>query len=120
MKKFKLTPYENTNTWEEAISIFLYKVLLNYFNSFKKILKKDWEDKNSILTKTTGYNAQILLFKDLFKKGSEEKNLSEEFFTKQLKNLENLDGTINSNNYESSGESSSNKLYREFRSKINI
>lgn len=99
---------------------FLYKVLLNYFNSLKKLLKKDWEDKNSILTKTTGYNAQILLFKDLFEKGSSEKNLSEEFFTEQLKNLMNLDGTINSNNYESSGESSSNKLYKLFRSKINI
>lgn len=96
----------------------LYKILLNYFNAMKDIFKKDWENKDSILTKSTGYNAMMYLFKDLYMEGLSSKTLTKEFFDEKLKGLKNMDGTINSSNYGASGEKASKDLCNVFRSKL--
>lgn len=92
----------------------LYKILSNYFNSLKEIFPKDWDNKESILTKTTGYNAIMKLFKDLFLKGYELGKLDKDFFKKELLKLGSLDGTINSESYGASGEKASNDMYKKF------
>ena len=97
----------------------LYKILSNFFNAMKEIFKKDWEDKNSILTKTTGYNAMMKLFKDLFKRGLEKGTLDKNFFKDELIKLSKLDETINSKNYGASGAKASNDLYDAFKKIIN-
>jgi DGQHR domain-containing protein len=93
----------------------MYKILFNYFKAMSTILKKDWKSKDSLLTKTTGYNAMMLLFKDVFIEAEENKNFSLEFYNSILGNLRNLEGTINSKNYGASGEKSSKDLYYTFK-----
>lgn len=95
----------------------IYKILLNYFNALKITFKKDWLNEKSILNKTTGYNALMKLFKDLFDKGVKNKEMTQDFFVKELAPLSKLDGTINSSNYGASGTKETNKLYETF---INI
>lgn len=96
----------------------LYKIISNYFNSIATNLPNDWVDKESMLKKTTGYNAMMLLFVDLFKIGMDEGDLTKKFFDNKLKNLKKLDGLINSKNYSASGTYSSRALYQEFIKKI--
>jgi DGQHR domain-containing protein len=98
----------------------IYKILFNYFNAFKTVFSRDWGNSKSVLTKTTGYNAMMSLFKDLFKIGYENKDFSEEFFISYLKRLKYLDGTINSTNYGASGLKASNDLYVKFKDHIKI
>lgn len=107
--------------WEFYIKndvVTFYKIYSNYFNSIKKTLPNDWENPNSILTKTTGYNAFLKLFKDLIIIGLENRDVSEEFFTKKLEVLKDMDGTFNSKIYAASGGHSSSVLYEKIRDKV--
>lgn len=107
--------------WEFYIKndvVTFYKIYSNYFNAIKKILPNDWENPNSILTKTTGYNAFLRLFKDLIIIGLDNLDVSEEFFTKKLQVLKDMDGTFNSKVYAASGGYSSNILYEKIRDKV--
>jgi len=88
----------------------IYKILLNYFNAFKKNFSHDWGNGDSILTKTTGYNAMMLLFKDLFKLGYNKSNFSEEFFDNYLKCIKHLDKKTGTENYGSSGLKAAREL----------
>ncbi len=98
----------------------LYKILYNYFSAFKTTFKNDWGNARSLLTKTTGYNAIMLLFKDLFTKGYCNGNLSEEFFLSCINKLKGMEGKIDSYTYGASGLKSSNDLYEDFKSLIEI
>ena len=91
----------------------VYKILYNYFSAMKMILASDWGNPDSILCKTTGYNAMMRLFKEYYKKGVKDKNLSYEYFFKELSELNILDGKINSSNFAASGASATQELYRE-------
>jgi DGQHR domain-containing protein len=93
----------------------IFKILFNYFKSLAIILNKDWLNKSSLLNKTTGYNAMIKLFKDLFLEGYETGDLSYEFFFNKLTGLKNMNGTITSQNYGTSGAQSTNELYNEMK-----
>ena len=93
----------------------IYKILFNYFKSLKVILGKDWLNKESLLNKTTGYNAIIKLFKDISKNGFENGDLSYDFFFKMLSPLSEMNGTITSENYGASGFKASNELYFEMK-----
>ncbi|HDR7391541.1 DGQHR domain-containing protein [Bacillus toyonensis] len=93
----------------------IYKILLNYFRAFKDTLNLDWGNDNSILNKTTGYNAMMKLFYDAYKIGLEEKKLSYTFFKEFLAPLKRLNGQITSRGYGASGEQSTRYLYDEFR-----
>ena len=92
-----------------------YKILYNYFKSLKVILDKDWLSKNSLLNKTTGYNAIIKLFKDVSKKGFENGDLSYDFFFRTLSPLSVMNGTITGENYGASGFKASNELYSDMK-----
>ncbi|MFS0819197.1 DGQHR domain-containing protein [Lysinibacillus sp. 1P01SD] len=97
----------------------LYKILNNYFDSLSEVLYKDWESGDkSIIKKTTGYNALMLLFKDLFVIGFENGTLSKDFFDNYLSKLKILNGKINASNFESSGQQSAKNLYLNFKELI--
>lgn len=92
-----------------------YKILFNYFNSLQNILNKDWLNQQSLLNKTTGYNAIMKLFKDIVKVGFEKGDLSQSYFFENLKPLSEMNGTITSDNYGASGTKASNELYYEMK-----
>ncbi len=93
--------------------VTIYKILFNYFNAFKQILSSDWLNPESILNKTSGYNAMMKLFGDIVLVGFEEKDLSELFFMEKLTPLSKMTGCITSDIYGSSGLYSSNNLYKD-------
>lgn len=96
----------------------VYKILLNYFSALKIILDKDWLNYDSLLNKTTGYNAQIKLFRELFLIGVENGTLSYDFFFEKLSGLQSMNGTINSNNFGASGQKATNDLFLEMKKNI--
>lgn len=96
----------------------IFKILYNYFSALQIILDKDWLNYESLLNKTTGYNAQIKLFRDLFLEGVENGDLSYDFFFKKLSGLKSMNGTINSSNYGASGQKATNDLYMEMKKNI--
>jgi len=93
----------------------IYKILYNYFSALRILLDKDWVNENSLLNKTTGYNAQIKLFQDLIKTGIETNDLSYNFFYESLKPLSKMNGTITSEFFGASGGKASNELYLEMK-----
>ena len=50
----------------------IYLILLNYFTAFRDLFKKDWNSYNSLLLKTTGYNAMFMLLVDLLNNGNKD------------------------------------------------
>lgn len=98
----------------------IYKILFNYFNAIKNILKEDWMSPYSLLNKTSGYNALIRLLGDVILLGFAKNDLSENFFFELLTPLSKLKGSITSEIYGSSGLYSSNNLYKDMLSAINL
>lgn len=96
----------------------IYKILLNYFQALSIILEKDWMNNDSLLNKTTGYNASMKLFKDIFMLGLEKGDLSYDFFFDKLSGLKKLNGVITSENFGASGLKASNDLYIEMKKNI--
>lgn len=93
----------------------IYKILYNYFSALKTILEKDWLNDKSLLNKTTGYNAQIKLFREIANVGVESGSLSYDFFFNSLKPLKSLNGTITSEYYGASGWKATNELLTEMK-----
>lgn len=91
----------------------IYKILLNYFNALSQVLNRDWMSLDSILNKTSGYNAMIKLLSDLIPIGLSKGDLTENFFVEILSPLSKLSGSITSEIYGSSGLYSSNNLYKD-------
>ncbi|SCY45866.1 DGQHR domain-containing protein [Pseudobutyrivibrio sp. AR14] len=96
----------------------LYKVLYNYFSSISTIFSPEWKDKKAILVKTTGYNAFMKLFRELYEIGYEEGDLSKEFFERYLCKASGMSGTFNTNYYGGSGWQPTNELYAELKKRI--
>ncbi len=93
----------------------LYKVLYNYFSAIAKVFPAEWKDKKAILIKTTGYNAFMKLFKDLYDIGYENGDLSQDFFESYLNRAKILKGTFNTNHYGGSGWQATNDLYNDLK-----
>lgn len=91
----------------------IYKILFNYFRAFKQVLSNDWLNPDSILNKTSGYNAMIKLLGDVVLVGFMKKDLTEQFFVETLAPLSKMSGSITSEIYGSSGLYSSNNLYKD-------
>lgn len=105
-KKIFWTLYK-TDKWH-----IIAKMLMNYFNALKTIFGDKWSDKNYILTKTTGYNAFMLLFEDVFNYCSRhDNNFSYKFMHDLLSNLSlaNIDITGSDAGV---GKAASMSLYR--------
>lgn len=96
----------------------VYKILFNYFKALSIVLDKDWMNQNSLLNKTTGYNAMIKLFKELYLDGLKINNLTYDFFFSKLSQLSTMNGTITSENFGTSGFKASNDLYLEMKKNI--
>lgn len=96
----------------------MYKIYCNYFNALKETFPNDWSNPNSILTKTTGYNAFMSLFRDLILIGLNNLDVSEDYFIKKLNVLKDMDGKFNSSEFAASGAQSSSKLYQILRDKV--
>lgn len=62
----------------------ILKLLTDYFNAVREVFPTEWDDNQSILSKTTGYGAMIIVFKKLYNVGLEKKVLSKEFFISYL------------------------------------
>lgn len=93
----------------------VYKILFNYFKSLSVLLNEDWLNPKSLLNKTTGYNAIMKLFKDVYTEGIDKGTLKYDFFFKRLEGLSSMNGTITSENYGASGFKASNELYTEMK-----
>lgn len=96
-------------------SHIIYKILYNYFNAIKNLLPDDWLNENSILNKTTGYNAIIKLFKDIANEGIRSNNLSYGFFYNRLNYIHRFNGQINTDYFGASGLQASNELYKQLK-----
>lgn len=92
---------------------YLYRILLNFFCAFQEILPGDWASSSSILSKTTGYNAIMMLFKDVYQNCNVTKDFSQPQMRAILSPLEQLKGSLTSDVFGGSGEGSSIKLYKE-------
>ncbi len=79
------------------------------------MLNEDWLNPKSLLNKTTGYNAIMKLFKDVYTEGIDKGTLKYDFFFKRLEGLSSMNGTITSENYGASGFKASNELYTEMK-----
>lgn len=59
----------------------IYKILFNLFQALNNIFREEWENPDKyILSKTTGYGAVLIAFKDLFFLGKRENKLTIEYF----------------------------------------
>lgn len=123
-KVFEKRKYDNSKyiLWQFYASDkeeLLYKVLLNYFCALYNILKDDWEFRyQSVLLKTTGYNALMKLFADVYIMLYAEKNFTFDKFMEVLEPLRKLSGKITAAEYGASGASSTNRLYKDLRNLI--
>lgn len=94
-------------------SSVVYRILLNFFNAVKRNLPNDWLNSESLLNKTSGYNAMMKLLGHVILVGLREKKLSEEFFYNLLTPLSQMSGTITSERYGTSGLYSATSLYHD-------
>lgn len=101
-------------------SSVIYKILLNYFNAFKTVLENDWLNQESLLNKTSGYNAMIKLLGDIILVGIKQKSLTESFFIETLSPLSEMTSTITAERYGSSGLYSSNNLYKDMYKRLSL
>jgi len=93
----------------------VYKILFNYFAALKVVFKNDWLNSESLLNKTTGYNALMMLFRELFIKGVGKGTLTSSFFESEVDNLRKMDGTINTSKYGASGDQASKALFDDLK-----
>lgn len=91
-----LLPFiERKSTQDNIFSVFyeddndaaIIKILTNYFRAIKYIFSDDWENKSSILTKSTGYGGLCKALPVLYHHGLNEKDLTEAFFVKKFKKV---------------------------------
>lgn len=59
----------------------ILKILLNVFQSARNTWPQEWEDPDSyVLTKTMGFSGIMRALPDMYLKGRQSRNLSEEYF----------------------------------------
>lgn len=107
--------------WSLYISneeVVIYRILSNYFKAIKLTFPEQWNSNKYILSKTTGYNAIIMLFKDVFGICAADSN---SFNTSKmlsiLSPIKELGDKITLENY-GLGQSGTVKLYNEMRERI--
>lgn len=107
--------------WEfyyERKEELLYKILLNYFSAIRNVFSSDWKSKDSLIIKTTGYNAFMFLFSDLYDIGLKNNDLTEKFFESYIMRAKDLGGQFYSDKFGTSGWSASKVLYEELKKRV--
>ena len=94
---------------------YLYKILFNYFSAIHNILSEDWYSGTSILSKTTGYNAVMMLFKDIYFYCDSDKDFTQKHIEKYLKPIGVLRGELTADKFGASGTAASSKLYHRMK-----
>lgn len=94
---------------------YLYKILFNYFSAIESILHDDWYNGNSILSKTTGYNAVMMLFRDTYFYCDLDKDFTQSHIQEYLRPLEALRGSLTANIFGPSGIAASSYLYNKMK-----
>lgn len=84
----------------------IYKIIFNLFSALKETFEEEWNNPDIyILSKTTGYGAVLMAFKELYQVGAAENDLTNFFFHKVFENLRNqlkIDGKrLTSNDFPS-------------------
>lgn len=111
---YKIERYPFWFFYKKRDSASVYKILWNYFKVLQSLLEDDWLNQESLLNKTTGYNAMIHLFKDLVPLCIDERSFNYSFLLQLLDPIKALNGSITSSNYGTSGSFASNQLFRAF------
>ena len=83
-------------------------------------MESDWLNPESILNKTSGYNAMIKLLSNIIIIGIERGDLTENFFFEILSPLSKMTGSITSDVYGSSGLYSANNLYKDMLKELDL
>lgn len=97
----------------------VHKILLNYFKAVKKVYEVEWDDDNSIMLKTIGYNAFILLFDDVFAFCKKNSNNFSYQFIYELLNKSKIDSNYFYTKKDASlGKLGAVSLYKELRKNI--
>lgn len=109
MRRYLFWPF-----YRKEDSASVYKLLNNYFSALRNIFINDWLNNDSILNKTTGYNAIMKLLKDIVPLGLSQKRFTYDFFFELLSPLKELDGSTTAANYGSSGSFATSQLYKDF------
>jgi DGQHR domain-containing protein len=69
----------------------ILKILLNLFKAVRDVFPEEWGDaENYILSKTTGYTGIMKAFHEIFKVGSDRKDLTYDFFKKVFETLKSI------------------------------
>lgn len=68
---------------EEKDNIIL-KILLNYFGAVAEVFSEEWNSKEYILAKTTGYGALMKSLPKLYEEGKSVSDLSKQFFVEKF------------------------------------
>jgi DGQHR domain-containing protein len=85
----------------------LLKIVGNYFSAVSLVFHEEWNDETggSIIRKTVGYTALVIVFRHLLEEAFQEKNLTKEYFASKFNEMKkNLgESTLTANNFPSSG-----------------
>ncbi len=98
----------------------LYKIINNYFQVIADIFPLDWNRSTSILTKSVGYMALMMLFVDIFPLLKEQRSFRYGSFYEILYRLKRADLSIDTENFAGSGTSAAKELYDYLRKYINL
>ena len=93
----------------------IYLTLLNYFTAISDVLKEDWNDPKSLLFKTSGYDALIMLYCDVLEKNMDD--MSYDTLLSQLIVLKDMKGQFTLENV-GVGNSAAVRLYHMFEEKL--
>lgn len=96
----------------------IHKIFLNYFNAIKKTYHEVWSDSKSIIIKTTGFNAFMILFNDIFKLCSRNDNNFSFNYIFELLSKNKIDLKEFYVDQAGVGRSASKKLYNLLYNKI--
>lgn len=97
----------------------LYKILDNYYKAVKSTFEHQWGNSNYILCKSVGYKAIMKLFKDLYIRGFNMGDLSQEYFEKALSPSKEFGAKMISTNYSSSSQGA-NQFYKDLKSYLDL
>lgn len=69
----------------------ILKLLNNYFSAVANVFFEEWEDNREyILSKTTGYGALLKAFPNFYVKGAKSRKLTQEYFEEEFRKAKNF------------------------------
>ena len=100
-----------------AMDDILYIMLLNFFTAIQDVFQSDWKNKDSLISKTTGFDALIMLFCKVLEINKTE--MSYQYLYDQLKDLEKFKGKLSLEEV-GIGNSAAVRLYKLFLNELNL